>query len=143
MTRSTRGDENVSTHRSGAQRLDLIGFDLSGRTRRIASRRAWPMLAAAVLLGLGVTALRVDLIRMRYALADALATESQLLEEQRALTVEMRTLRDPGRLANEAQQLGFAPPERVIALPDRPVRPLQPGTTSDATVLADLGVIRP
>ena len=100
-----------------ASRHDLIGLDVSGRRGR---GQAWigvPVVLAGLVLALGVAALRVDLIRMRYALADGLATEQRLLEEQRQLTVQMRSLRDPKDLARQARALGFVRPERVIDLP--------------------------
>lgn len=107
-------EANETRNRS---RLDLIGLDVSGRRRSARLRIGWPVVIVALLLALGLTALRVDLIRMRYALADALASEQELLEQQRMLTVEMRTLRDPSGLASRARELGFVHPERVIHLP--------------------------
>lgn len=98
-------------------RLDLIGLDVSGRRRTARLRVGWPVVVVALLLALGLTALRIDLIRMRYALANALESEQALLEQQRMLTVEMRTLRDPSGLASRARELGFVHPERVIHLP--------------------------
>ncbi len=98
-------------------RLGLIGLDVSGRRRRGRAWIGWPVIFAALVLALGVAVLRVDLIRMRYALADGLATEQRLLEEQRKLTAEMRQLRDPSDLAEHARAMGFVHPERVIDLP--------------------------
>ena len=101
----------------GASRLDLIGLDVSGRRSSSRARISWPAVIVVLLLALGLATLRVDLTRMRYALGDALATEQRLLEEQRGLTVELRTLRDPSGLAVRARELGFVHPERVIDLP--------------------------
>ena len=149
MTRASqkpsRAGSNERRSRRAA-RLDLIGRDVGGRGRTIDARRWWPILAVGVVLALGVTVLRIDLIRMRYALADALANESRLLEEQRALTVSMRRLRDPGRLALEARRLGFVPPARVIALPDPASAPARIESYDDpaaTTALAALGATRP
>jgi hypothetical protein len=116
MTERTRpASEARETH--DESRLSLIGLDVSGRRRAVRLRIGWPVVIVALLLALGLTALRVDLIRMRYALADALASEQELLEQQRMLTVEMRMLRDPSGLASRARELGFVHPERVIHLP--------------------------
>jgi len=105
-----------TTAREAATRLDLIGLDLSGKRRRGPRFFGWPAVVAALLLALGVAALRVDLIRMRYALADGLSAEQQLIEEQRELTARMRALRDPAVLARQARELGFVHPDRVIDL---------------------------
>ena len=75
------------------------------------------MVLAALLLALGVAALRVDLIRVRYGLADAVHEEKALLEKKRQALARMRTLRDPLRLARLAADRGLARPERIIDLP--------------------------
>jgi len=123
-----------------ASRLDLIGLDVSGR--RGGARRwiGWPLVLAGLVLALAVAWLRVDLIRMRYALADGLAAEQELLEEQRRLTAEMRALRDPSGLAERARELGFVHPERVIDLP-LDAAPA-PGDEASETALA-LGATQP
>lgn len=109
--------DDLRSRNRDAARLDLIGIDVSGRRRGSRTRISWSVVIVALVLALGLAALRVDLTRMRYALADALTTEQRLLEEQRLLTVEMRTLRDPSGLASRARELGFVHPERVIDLP--------------------------
>lgn len=100
------------------RRTALVGIDFA---RPVASLRPrarsgafWLALVLAAALGLVV--LRVDLLRVRYALASAAAREEALLSEQRELTVEVRQLRDPRRLAERAEELGFIRPERVIHL---------------------------
>jgi hypothetical protein len=128
----TRGEERRES------RLDLIGLDVSGRGRYGRAWISWPVIIAVLGLALGVAALRVDLIRMRYALADGLAAEQRLLEEQRQLTAEMRELRDPSDLAKEARALGFVHPERVIDLP----LPADARLAPDRATLA-LGATRP
>jgi len=117
--------------RRDPSRLELIGLDVSGRARRARLRIGWPVVAVALLLALALSALRIDLIRMRYALAHALASEQALLEQQRVLIVELRTLRDPSGLASRARELGFVHPERVIHLP------LVAPSTSPGVVPAD------
>jgi hypothetical protein len=61
----------------------------------------------------------MDSVRLRYALADAVRAEQQLLDEQRSLTVEMRQLRDPRRLQALGQELGLGPAGCLIDL-DQP-----------------------
>jgi hypothetical protein len=84
-----------------------------------AEKRRWLPLAIAgfLLAGLAVAALRVDLIRVRYGLADAVREEKALLENKRQALARMRTLRDPLRLARLAADRGLARPERIVDLP--------------------------
>lgn len=140
--------QDVRDARNGRDRsrLELIGLDVSGRRRRARVRIGWHVVAVALLLALALSALRIDLIRMRYALANALASEQALLEQQRVLIVELRKLRDPSGLASRARELGFVHPERVIHLPL-----VAPGTSPGAapadlpaeTALAFFGETRP
>jgi len=69
-------------------------------------------LAAALV----IASLRVSILRLRYQLSAAVSEETRLLERQRAVTVELRKLRDPARLHQLASELGFARPEQVIQL---------------------------
>jgi hypothetical protein len=69
-----------------------------------------------VLAALALASMRIDIIRMGYDLADAIAVEKSLLEERRALTARVRTLRDPRRLNEIARRQGLARAERVIDL---------------------------
>jgi hypothetical protein len=69
-------------------------------------------LAAALM----IAALRVSILQLRYQLSAAVAEETQLLERQRAVTVELRELRDPTRLRELAAEQGFVRPERVVQL---------------------------
>jgi hypothetical protein len=86
-------------------------------------RFAWPRPAAlgtvaagAVCAALLLVALRMDSIRLRYALADAVRVEQELLDQQRRLTVQVRHLRDPRRLEALAGELGLAPAACLIDL---------------------------
>jgi cell division protein FtsL len=86
-------------------------------------RFAWPRPAAlgtvaagAVCAALLLVSLRMDSIRLRYALADAVRVEQELLDQQRRLTVQVRHLRDPRRLEAIAGELGLAPPACMIDL---------------------------
>ena len=69
-------------------------------------------MCAALLL----VSLRMDSIRLRYALAEAVRAEQVLLDQQRRLTVQVRHLRDPRRLEALAAELGMAPPSCTIDL---------------------------
>jgi hypothetical protein len=93
-----------------------------------ARKHRWLPLAAAGFLvaGLAVAALRVDLIRVRYGLADAVREEKALLEEKRQALARMRSLRDPSRLARLASHRGLARPERIIDLPAQPEQGKRP-----------------
>jgi len=75
--------------------------------------------------GLFLTMLRIDILRLSYALGEALETQQSLESESRALTAEVRSLRDPARLSELASRLGFQRPARVIeaARIDSPERP--------------------
>lgn len=72
--------------------------------------------AGAVCAALLLVALRMDSVRLRYALADAVRSEQQLLDEQRSLTVEVRRLRDPRRLEGLGRELGLEPAGCMIDL---------------------------
>jgi hypothetical protein len=72
--------------------------------------------AGAVCAALLLVALRMDSVRLRYALADAVRAEQTLLDEQRSLTVEVRQLRDPRRLEGLGRELGLVPAGCTIDL---------------------------
>ena len=93
-----------------------------------AQKRRWLPLALAgfLLAGLAIAALRVDLIRVRYGLADAVREEKALLEERRQALARMRSLRDPFRLARLAADRGLARPERIVDLPAEPEQGTRP-----------------
>lgn len=98
--------------------VTLVGRDLArvalARPRRARAPGIW--LIAALIAGLGLAALRIDIFRLRYALADAVATEQALLEEQSVWTARRAALADPARLAKLAAQRGFVRPTQVIEL---------------------------
>jgi hypothetical protein len=88
------------------------------QTEPVENRRWLPLaIAGCLLAGLAVAALRVDLIRVRYGLADAVREEKVLLEEHRQALARMRTLRDPLRLARLAASRGLTRPQRIVDLP--------------------------
>ena len=98
------------------------GRDLSQppeRSQRVPpARQIAVVVAGAVCAALLLVVLRVDSIRQRYRLADAVRTEQTLLEQQRRLSVDVRRLRHPLRLAELGRELGLGRAERVIALDD-------------------------
>ena len=98
------------------------------RRTKLAEKLHWlPLAIAGVLLaGLAVTALRIDLIRVRYGLADAVREEKALLEEKREAVARMRTLRDPLRLTHLAADMGLARPEQIVDLPAAPGQGTRP-----------------
>lgn len=95
-----------------------IGIDVSSAPARRTPRGLYPLFAVAVLVALGVAAVRIDLLRTRYAVSAAMARENELIEEQRQLIVRRRQLRDPVELAVKARERGFRPPTHVVSLPD-------------------------
>ena len=96
----------------------LIGRDLARMRVLVPRRRRFAPLAllGTMLAALGLAALRIDLIRVRYGLAEAVREEKGLLEEHRAVRARLGTLRDPTRLARLAAELQLARPERVVEL---------------------------
>ena len=95
-----------------------IGFDFSGEHDPRRARALVALLLVALVTALGIAALRIDLIRTRYAVAASMEAENRLIEEQRALIARKRQLRDPTALAIEARERGFRPPAHVFSIPD-------------------------
>ena len=98
------------------RQVELIGRDIAGMPLRSSPRsHLLPVaLVGALIAALCLAALRVDLIRQRYDLAEAMNSEKQLLEQKRLLTAQSRRLRDPARLGRLAAERGFVRPERLI-----------------------------
>ena len=117
-TERPMGASTTSLPRFLDRDADMVGRDfapLRSRGRRAA--RPWLLImVGAVAAALMVASLRVSILRLRYQLSAAISEETQLLERQRAVTVELRELRNPTRLRGLAKELGFGPPERVIQL---------------------------
>lgn len=99
-------------------RQSFIGIDVSKQTVRPAPRGLYSLFALGMLLALGVAALRIDLIRTRYAVSAVLEREADLMEQHRQLTARRRQLRDPVELAVQARERGFRPPAHVVSVPD-------------------------
>lgn len=98
---------------------DLVGRDFArvrhGSRPSRASALGW-LLITGFACALAIAALRIDILRLRYALGEAVSEEKRLVQTQRQNTAELETLRDPARLAELAGDLGFSRPERVIDL---------------------------
>jgi hypothetical protein len=71
---------------------------------------------AFVASNLTLAALRSDVTSARYELSQASALLRELEEENRALTLTLRELQDPRRLAEIARARGFGPPEHIVEL---------------------------
>lgn len=110
---STRPTPNAPTARQA-----FVGVDLSNAPVQPAPRGIYPLVLLAVVAALGVAALRIDLLRTRYAVSAGMERENELREEQRQLIVRRRQLRDPVELAVQARERGFKPPAHVLSLPD-------------------------
>ena len=95
-----------------------IGVDFAGQAGARNARKLLPLLVLALITALAIAALRIDLIRIRYAMASAVGEETALREEQRNLIVRRRQLRDPINLEIQARARGFRPPTQVIVLRD-------------------------
>lgn len=104
--------------RPARARADLVGRDFSGLrpAGRPWSGRLPALLAGVLLAALAIVSLRVDLIRVRYGLGEAMEQEKALLEQERKLRARVGGLRDPTRLAELAPRYGLARPARVLEL---------------------------
>ncbi len=103
---------------SSAHGIEIVGRDFSAiaPTRQGLHRLAIAAFASLLVVALGLSTLRNRIIDLRYQVAEVVREERDLLDRKRVLTVEMRRLRDPKRLAVEARQRGFRRPQRVIEL---------------------------
>jgi len=101
----------LRAQRPGPARREHAAPAAAGR-----SRLTLPLVAGLVLAALFLTALRVDILRMRYAKAEALEREAILRRERSELVVAVRRLRHPGRLARLAEERGFVRPRSVARL---------------------------
>ena len=85
VTQSRRSDRQESDPSSrkpdGGKPPPWIGNDLAHWVQPPRSRTFLPLLILALLVALAIAALRIDLIRTRYALAEAMKTEERLMEE--------------------------------------------------------------
>lgn len=111
-----RWAERTSARAARNPAVGLIGLDVSRPPLRLRPRSWVPLVAAAVVGAMFLAVLRMDVIRMRFALAQSFAEELRLEDVKRERTVRMRQLRDPAVLARNARRLGFRRAERLIDL---------------------------
>ena len=114
---------------------DLVGRDFArarASTGRPSTRRIAALVAVAFACALGLAALRIDILRVRYALGAALREEKALVQQQRQQTAALEALRHPSRLVELAEKRGFAPPRRVIDLRRQPPVATEPETEGGA-----------
>jgi hypothetical protein len=104
---------------------DLVGVDFARVRTAARRRRAWlpAALLGALLAAMGLAQLRLQILRMRYALAEATVEAGALREERSRWTAQLETLRGPERLARLARKQGLAAPARVVELRAQPVAP--------------------
>jgi len=72
--------------------------------------------ATALAVALAFSALRSEIVDLRYRAADVLAEERALADTRSTLAVEVSELRDPQRLVRIARERGFVRPRRLILL---------------------------
>ncbi len=114
------GEAAAAAAGSGEAR-PLVGRDFSARrTRRGTSSWLPPVLLGGLVAALLLTSLHVQVIRLRYELADTLSREAKLMDEKRTQRARVSELRSPKRLRREAAALGLVRPERVIDLGPAP-----------------------
>ncbi len=100
---------------------DLVGRDFARvrATGRLSTRRIAWLVGVGFACALALAALRIDILRVRYALGEAIREEKALVQQQRQQTATLEARRNPSRLVELAQKRGFAPPEHVIDLRTR------------------------
>jgi hypothetical protein len=98
--------------------VEIVGRDLADAPRRAQSRARLrlPIALGAIAAALLLVTLRVEILRLRYALAEVASQEEALLEAKSRMTVRVRELRDPARLHQLAAERGFGRPDRVLTL---------------------------
>lgn len=104
---------------------DLVGRDfarvrLSAHGPRMRPLR-W-LIVSAFACAFAIAALRIDILRVRYALGEAVSVEKALVLELREGSAALETLRDPTRLAALARERGFRRPDRILEI--------EPGATA-------------
>jgi hypothetical protein len=96
---------------------DLVGRDLAGgppRRARVRRRLPLALLGGGIVAALLLVTLRVEILRLRYAVAEVAAEEQALAERIAQAKFRLRELRDPARLRKLAAERGFVRPERVL-----------------------------
>ena len=125
------GRHPAAPRRRQVKSVALIGLDVSRVPIRLQTRSWAPVVVAALVGALFLTSLRMDVIRMRFAVAESFEQELHFEELKRRLIVRMRELRDPATLSRRARELGFRRAEHQIDLReagdwrDAPERPAE------------------
>lgn len=110
--------------------FSFVGRDMAhpARSRTLRSRRWLPAgLVGVFIATLALTALRRELIGVRYEIIAAVDEEARLREERDRWIARVQALRDPARLSGLARQRGFDRPDRAIDLRS----PLDGGTLAE------------
>jgi hypothetical protein len=111
---------------------DLVGRDFARVRLSATGTRARPLrvlLVTAFACAFAIAALRIDILRVRYALGEAVSEEKALVLELRSRSAELESLRDPSRLAELAREQGFRRPDRLLVVaPQAADSPAQPVT---------------
>lgn len=108
-----------ASSRRTATHGDLVGRDFARVRLPASGLRTRPLrwlLVTGFACAFAIAALRIDILRVRYALGEAVTEEKALVQELRRQAVELEALRDPSRLAELAHERGFRRPERIIEL---------------------------
>jgi len=117
-----------ATSRSASRATDLVGRDFARVSLPGSGLRSRPlgwMLLAAFLCAFAIAVLRIDILRVRYALGEAVTQEKMRDQELRRESAALESLRDPSRLAELARKRGFRRPDRILELDGAGV-PLRP-----------------
>jgi hypothetical protein len=102
-----------------ASEREELRRDWSARRKPGRRRIVWaPLFVVLVLSLLSLAALRISILRTRYALGATLQHETELRTRERSVAVAVRIERDPHRLRELAARQGFTRPERVLDLAD-------------------------
>ena len=86
------------------------------RSGRLSARRIAWLVGIAFACALALAALRIDILRVRYALGEAIREEKALVQQQRQQTAALEGLRNPSRLVEVAQRARL----RAARARDRP-----------------------
>jgi hypothetical protein len=114
---------SATARRAAAAPVDLVGRDFAPvrpMRARLRVREILCVVGTAFACALALAALRIDILRTRYALGEALREEKALVQQQRQQIAALEGLRHPARLVDVARERGFGPPERVVNAGESP-----------------------
>jgi hypothetical protein len=107
--------------------ISLVGIDMARQSQRRSQGVSLPWIAVGIIAALCIVGLRIDLIRMGYARAEALKIEQTLRQQERDLTLKKGRLSKHVRLIEEAQRRGFEQAGSIIDLPIASLYPVASG----------------